>query len=306
MLPGVSIILPTYQGATWLADTLPAIRAQTYRGPVELVAVDSESNDGTPDLLRRYGAQVISIRQRDFGHGRTRNFAAGHARFDRLVFMSQDALPVGTDWLRSLIDGLEQPGIGATYARQVARPGATPLETFFHLELYPPISAIYALQPGQPTPLDRIFFSNVCSATHRAVWESHPFDEDLIMSEDQAFSKALLRAGYRILYNAEACVLHSHRYSAWLLLRRNFDSAYSLRGISDDTWLRTARRALNYVGKEIRYLIRERRWRWLLAMPSHEVARIAGRMLGSHADRLPVRWRVFFSLHRTYWNNAAH
>ncbi len=293
--------MPVYQGERWLRETLTAVRAQAYPMPVEIVAVDSESTDRTREILAEFGATVIVIPQARFSHGYARNLGVARAQNPIIVFMSQDALPVGENWLAGLVDSLAAPAVGAVYARQVARPDATPLEIFFHESLYPPTSARYKLQPGESVSLARIFFSNVCSAARREVCLAHPFDENLIMSEDQAFAKALLVAGFQTVYNADVQVLHSHHYNLPTLFRRNFDSAWSLRGVSEDTGLSTARQGIDYVGAEIGYVVRARRWRWLAAIPAYEMTRIAGRLLGGSADRLPRRWRIAFSLHRGYW-----
>ena len=304
MAASVSIIIPTYQGAAWLPETLRAIRQQAYGAPIEIIAVDSESCDGTLQCLAQHAARIFTISQRRFSHGYARNLGVQHAQGELCVFLSQDAQPLSADWLAKLTAPLSDPSLGALYARQVPRPDATPFERFFIQTLYPAQSRYYVWQKGTPFTLERFFFSNVCSAARRAICLAYPFDERLIMSEDQAFAKALLAAGYRTRYQAEAAVLHSHRYTLQTLFQRNFDSAYSLRGITDETLGGTARRALGYLLSEALYLLRNRHWRALLRMPLYESARISGRLLGRYADRLPLRWRVRFSLHQHYWRNA--
>jgi rhamnosyltransferase len=304
MAASVSIIIPTYQGAAWLPETLHAIRQQVYGAPVEIIAVDSESRDGTLQCLAQHAARIFTIARRRFSHGYARNLGVQHAQGELCVFLSQDAQPIGVDWLAKLTAPLSDPSLGALYARQVPRSDATPFERFFIQTLYPAQSRYYVWQKGTPFTLERFFFSNVCSAARRAICLAYPFDERLIMSEDQAFAKALLAAGYRTRYQAEAAVLHSHRYTLQTLFQRNFDSAYSLRGITDETLGGAARRALGYLLSEALYLLRNRHWRALLRMPLYESARISGRLLGRYADRLPRRWRAHFSLYQHYWRNA--
>ncbi len=307
--PAVSIVIPTYQGSRYLAETLTAIRAQHYPASVEIIAVDSESTDNTRDLLNQFGAVVLSIPQRTFTHGYSRNVGVRAAQHPLIVFMSQDALPVGVDWLNTLVRALDdstcKPAIGAVYARQIARPDATPLETYFHLTQYPARATRYRLSADENVSLDKIFFSNVCSAAHRDLCLTHPFDEQIIMSEDQAFALSLLKAGFQTRYVPEAQVIYSHPYDLRTLFRRNFDSAYSLRGITQDGWLVTIRKALSFIIGEVGYVIRRGEWRWLLRIPAYEAARISGRLLGRHADRLPIRWRGTLSLHRSYWTRES-
>jgi Predicted glycosyltransferases len=235
MAASVSIIIPTYQGAAWLPETLHAIRQQVYGAPVEIIAVDSESRDGTLQCLAQHAARIFTIARRRFSHGYARNLGVQHAQGELCVFLSQDAQPLSADWLAKLTAPLSDPSLGALYARQVPRPDATPFERFFIQTLYPAQSRYYVWQKPVAFTLECFFFSNVCSAARREICLAYPFDERLIMSEDQAFAKALLEAGYRTLYQAEAAVLHSHHYTLQTLFQRNFDSAYSLRGITDET-----------------------------------------------------------------------
>jgi rhamnosyltransferase len=301
-IQSVSIIIPTYQGAAYLEETLAALCEQTYPAPVEIIAVDSGSTDNTVAILQRYEASVIRIPKQQFSHGYSRNLGAHKARYPVLVFMSQDALPLGTDWLCKLVRTLDDPTIGAAFARQLPRPNATPLEAFFNLQLYPPHSMMLSPHSGFAIPLEAIFFSNVCSVVHRETWLAHPFDETLIMSEDQAFSRDLLRTGYKIYYNADIAVIHSHAYDLKTLFRRNFDSAYSLRGVADDTWGYVMRKGVEYVVKEIGYVVQKRAWQWLFVVPVYEATRTLGRVLGSHAHHLPQSWRKTLSLHSQYWS----
>ncbi len=304
MLPSVSIVLPTYQGIRWLSHTLPAIYSQTYPAPFEVIAIDSASSDGTMALLNDYGATVISIPQERFTHGYARNLGVQRAQTELLIFLSQDAIPVGKDWLEKMAHLLDDPLLGAAYARQLPRPEATPPEMFFQSELYPSQNRRFAWQTGQPMPISALFFSNVCSIARRELCLAYPFRQDLIMSEDQAFAKALLMAGYQTLYSADVAVVHSHHYDRKTLFRRNFDSAYSLKGITDDDASDVIQAGLNYLYRETRFLIDKRSWGWLATLPSYELMRILGRILGSHADRLPLRWRIYFSLHQQFWLRA--
>lgn len=305
MEPHITIIIPTYQGNHWLRETLPAIRQQAYSGRIDILAVDSASTDGTVDMLRHWDARVIGITQAEFSHGYARNLAVRHASTDIVLFMSQDVLPIGVEWLRGMVQLLDDKTIAAAHIQQVPRADATLLEQFFHQEFYPAISKRYSWQPGQSLKLNQLFFSNVCSITYRALCLRFPFPEDLIMSEDQVFARALLQAGYDTLYSAQVQVYHSHHYTLRQLFQRNFDSAYSLRGVTDDTLISSARDGLGYIARETAFLVRGRHWRWLIQLPLYEGARIAGRVLGGAADHLPHQWRIRMSMHPQFWTRTA-
>ena len=51
--PLVSVIMPTYNAAAFVAETVESVLAQTYE-PIELVVVDDASDDATPEIVERY------------------------------------------------------------------------------------------------------------------------------------------------------------------------------------------------------------------------------------------------------------
>ena len=59
--PLVSIVLPVYNGARYLPESLASVVAQTYRH-WELVCVDDTSTDATPGILARWAAREPRIR----------------------------------------------------------------------------------------------------------------------------------------------------------------------------------------------------------------------------------------------------
>ena len=61
----------------------------------------------------------------------------------------------------------------------------------------------------------------------RSTWEAFPFADDIVMSEDQEWSRRVLLAGHAIGYEPAAAVHHSHTYSVEGAFRRFFDSGVS-------------------------------------------------------------------------------
>lgn len=309
--PTISIILLTLNGGQALAETLAGIRAQDLEAGTrplplpEIVAIDSGSRDDTLAQLQQYPVQVHRIAPEAFSHGGTRNLGARLATGEWLVYLSQDAAPAHSRWLVNLTRHLNEPTVAAAFGRQLPPAGLGPIETFFLEQTYPPRTFRHtALRPGAaaaPTGIRRIFFSNVNAAIKRSVWEQCPFPEDLIMSEDQAFARAALGAGYDIVYDPEAGVRHGHRYSLGQLFRRNFDSGYSLRGIAGDGWAAVARLGLQYVSTELGYLARRGHWANIPYALIYECVKSAGFAAGRSGHRLPVAWRRRLSLHTRYW-----
>src|SRR5205085_336450 len=104
----VSILVPTKNGAANLRVNLPLILKQKGIGALEIIAVDSGSQDGTIDVLRQFQAKTIQIDPSSFNHGLTRNLLASHARGEIVVFINQDTEPANDEWLVNLVSRLDR------------------------------------------------------------------------------------------------------------------------------------------------------------------------------------------------------
>jgi glycosyltransferase involved in cell wall biosynthesis len=88
--PLVSVIVPTFNSERFLLQALDSAIAQDYR-PIEIVAVDDGSTDGTWELLRRR-AGVKRIRQVHAGVSSARNMGISAATGSILAFLDSDDL----------------------------------------------------------------------------------------------------------------------------------------------------------------------------------------------------------------------
>ncbi|HYM24312.1 MAG TPA: glycosyltransferase, partial [Vicinamibacterales bacterium] len=210
--------IPTRNGGATVGPLLDAIARQRVDLPVEIVVVDSSSDDGSEALLRQRARVFERISVSAFNHGLTRNLAVEKSRGDLIVLTVQDALPASDDWLAALIAPLRSDAaIAGAFAQQIPRPDASPL-TRRQLETWVAASTTprrVTLTPGEfesMTPaarLERCAFDNVCACVRRTVWQQHPFREVLI-AEDLAWAKDVLLAGHVLQFVPDAAVIHSH------------------------------------------------------------------------------------------------
>ncbi len=52
--PLVSVIIPTFNRATWVWEAIASVLAQTY-AHLELIVVDDGSHDATPEVVQAFG-----------------------------------------------------------------------------------------------------------------------------------------------------------------------------------------------------------------------------------------------------------
>lgn len=89
--PVFSVIIPTYNRAGLLAETLASVWTQRFTD-FELIVVDDGSSDDTATLLRANEPRLSWYRQVHAGPGAARNVGARHARGEYLAFLDSDDL----------------------------------------------------------------------------------------------------------------------------------------------------------------------------------------------------------------------
>ena len=244
--PLVSVVLLTRNGAGTLPETLDAIARQQTDFPVEIVAVDSGSTDGTIALLERAAREVVRIPPESFDHGLTRNLAIEHARGELIVLIVQDALPHSNDWLARLTAPLRtQADVAGAFCRQRPRPHATTLTQPYLRGWIGASPAPRSVRLTSGSDLVRLdpqarmelcTFDNVCSCIRRSVWQRIPFAATPI-AEDLEWAKAVLLAGHRLEYVAGTSVVHSHdrpapyEFARTYVLHRRLQQLFGLRTI---------------------------------------------------------------------------
>ena len=128
--PKVSIVLLTHNAGSDLERVLDGVYAQEGAPPFEVIAIDTESTDGTLERLARRPLRIERIGEQEFSHPGTRNRGVQLARGTLVVFLVQDAIPFHRRWLANLIAPLdEDPRVAAAYSSQIPRDGCNPVES---------------------------------------------------------------------------------------------------------------------------------------------------------------------------------
>jgi glycosyltransferase involved in cell wall biosynthesis len=227
--PSVSVVIPAKDGRPTIGPCLDAVLAQDYGGPLEVLVVDSGSRDGTLDDVRaRPSVRLHRIHPLAFDHGDTRNLGAGLTTGEAIVFLVQDAEPVGRRWLANLVRNLDDPQVAGAFSRILPRPDAGPLVQqgcegdlcFGTRRIESRLGDPAAWRAQSPHAL-RVAcnFNDVASVVRRSVWRRLPMLHGMF-GEDIKFARAAIEAGWTIVFDPESQVLHSHEYDARTVYRR--------------------------------------------------------------------------------------
>lgn len=101
--PLISILLCTYNGASFLEEQMLSILNQTYSN-IEIIISDDASTDNTQDIIKKYGQYstvIININQQNTGLQKNIEVAAGLSKGSYIAFSDQDDI-----WLPDKLEKL--------------------------------------------------------------------------------------------------------------------------------------------------------------------------------------------------------
>ena len=92
-LPLVSILIPTYNRAKYLADAIDSALVQTYKN-IEIIVHDDASTDDTQGLLKKYFDPRLHIIRTKKNHGMLGgwNYIVNKAKGEYIKFLASDDL----------------------------------------------------------------------------------------------------------------------------------------------------------------------------------------------------------------------
>ena len=229
----VSIVIPTKNAGTEFESLLSTVRKQKGVEQVELLIIDSGSEDQTLGLVEKFEANLYRIDPERFNHGLTRNLGAEKARGEYLVFMVQDAIPLNEYWLYTMIKVLEtDPKIGAVACRQFPQKDADLFSRFMNFNHYDSMQLqkdevrfvanreeYHALSAGDKRRVSQL--DNVCTCFRKHTFESYQFRETKY-AEDLEIGARMAMDGHKLAFLASNGVIHSHNRSSLHFLKRGY------------------------------------------------------------------------------------
>ena len=265
--------------------------------------IDSGSTDGTHEIAQKYHIRFDRIPDGTFHHARTRNYAAGLAHGDVLVYLAADAWPTNDSWLASLLSNFTDPEVGAVYGRHLPKPGVGMERADLLDVVYGPNKMVKDASSREKLGFRYYHMSTVNAALRKDVWAATGFPEQLKVFEDLGIAKKILDRGWKIVYEPEASVYHSHRHTATGFFKRYFDIGYTFRELK--IWGPSARKSLvkagwRLVANKLGHLSRPEQVQNAGISITYELAKSAGMLLGLNHKLLPLPLKRSMSAFRVF------
>lgn len=303
----IDIIIPLYKPGKELFELLDRLESQTL--PVSnIILMNTEEKYFTQliygtDFSHRYrNVRVFHLSKREFDHGRTRRKGVSLSDAPVFVMMTQDAMPKDEYLLERLTSGLDGD-VAVAYARQLPGEDSSVLERFARLFNYPERSAVKSAEDVERLGIRTYFCSNVCAAYRRDLYnELGGFVKHTIFNEDMIYAATAVKAGYKIAYEAEAQVVHSHNFTCAQQFRRNFDLGVSQAQHPEIFGnVRSESEGMRMVKAASAYLRKNNMRRKLFYFYLQCFCKYAGYLLGRNYRRLPRRLVLACTADPGYW-----
>jgi glycosyltransferase involved in cell wall biosynthesis len=202
----VSVVIITRNEEMYIKDLLDSLVTQTVQ-PHEIIIVDAESTDNTPQIVRQY------MRKYDFVklfiepgmRGEGRNSGARRATGDIIAFVDADCI-ANAFWAQELIEGMKNADVVAGYSVRLGYQAFSDLQRvgIMHKDTdvtYPSCNLAYS---------------------KKAFKAIGGFDPEFKEAEEVDLNFRAVDSGFKLIYHPEAIVYHRVRESIRGFVKQSF------------------------------------------------------------------------------------
>lgn len=218
--PLVSIIIITFNNLEITKKCINSIVEKTSYPNYEVIIVDNDSKDETPSYLKELDEQYEQIKV--ILNGENSGFAGGNnigireAQGEYIILLNNDTL-VTRGWINGLIKHLDKPGIGfiGPVTNSAGNESQINVE-YSKPEDMGPFAMRYTTDHFNELYYDIKVLAMFCVAIKREVFNEIGFlDENYLvgMFEDDDYSMAIIRQGYKIACAEDVFIHHFGRAS---------------------------------------------------------------------------------------------
>lgn len=195
----ISIVIPTLNEEKHIANLLKSLRNQTYKGQIEIIVADGNSEDKTREIAKEYADKVIIETIRNAAA--ERQAGSKHAEGEILLFIDADS-EADVNWVKEMVSCFDDPKVVTAGGK------VEPLEKDFLIKL--------GSKFWSPAVYFSLFFKSPLASGQNLAIRKDIFDKiggfkiDKKTGEDTILVKMSLEYG-KYKYNSKAKVFSSIR-----------------------------------------------------------------------------------------------
>lgn len=209
----IDVICPLYNAEEYIVNMYRSLKKQEDVDIHKIKFILTESKDKSEEILKENNIEYELIKREEFSHSLTREKAAMESESDIIVFITQDVIIEDKKWLHNLTKNIGKNKIAAAYSRQITK--YNNIEKYTRECNYPEKSFTVSKNDINNLGLKTFFFSDASGALDAKVFKKlKGYDaKKLPISEDMYYAYKLITNGYKINYEADSIVYHSHKFT---------------------------------------------------------------------------------------------
>jgi glycosyltransferase involved in cell wall biosynthesis len=197
----VSIIIPAYNNHETIREVLIALMSQKYElGQIEIIVINDHSKDTIDQDIMGFPVTCV-LNETNLGLAKSLNKGLALSKYDIVVTLHGDVIPIKPSWLQQLVLPLKEPNVAAACSTQFSPNFKQRHETIWEKLLYGKQSIHVALN-DKADAYNKLVLNEIGmfdEKTYRTAGE----DEDLALR---------LTLNRKIIRSTQAEVIHNHYF----------------------------------------------------------------------------------------------